>query len=547
MSSLQLAICRGKIVDGTGKSALRADLGIRDGRIIAVGDLGREKAERTIDAEGLVVAPGFIDIHSHSDSTILINRRAESKIHQGVTTEVIGNCGLTLAPLSNTHRRELQDYLSTTLGISEAEVSNWDWTSFGEYLDHLRREPLGINLAPLVGHGTLRVAVMGMANRAPGKTEMVTMENLLDRCLREGAFGMSTGLEYPPDAYSTTEELIRLGRVLAQHQAFYATHIRGEDQTLFEAIAEAVHIGKKSGCRVEISHLKAGGVGNWGKAPQLLDYLDKARERGVKVGWDQYPYTAWGTGLIDYMPQWVAADGREKLAARLRNEEIREAVKEEIAEAVKEGRHLLCAIPWEAVRIALVGTRGNKPLEGKNIAEIAAEKKQGPLDVVLNLLVEEKGAVKIVAFGISEDDVRTIMKHPATAIGSDGRAVAPYGALGRGKIHPRYYGTFPKVLGHYVREEKLLGLEEAIRKMTSLPAERMGLSNRGRIAVGAAADLVIFDGAAIIDKATFSKPHQYPEGIIDVIIGGQIVVHKGKHTGAMVGQVLTKRTHPHPG
>lgn len=536
----QLLIKGGAVIDGTGEPAFRADIGIRDGKVAAVGDLTAVEAEKSIAAEGLVVAPGFIDIHSHSDFTIMINPRAESKIRQGITTEVTGNCGLTAAPLSEAHRQELLDHLLTTLGISGSESLAWDWLSFGDYLDHLHRQPLGINLAPLVGHATLRIAVMGAADRPPTEEEMVAMEDLLDRCLREGAFGMSTGLEYPPDAYSTTEELIRLGRVLARHDALYATHIRGEAQTLFEAIAEAVRIGEESGCRVEISHLKAGGIGNWGKAPQLLAFLDAARERGLEVTWDQYPYTVWGSGLIDYLPHWVTADGREKLAERLRDEAVRQAIREEIKQEVQSGQHPLCAAPWETVRIALVESPDNVSLEGKSIAEIAAEQHRDPYDVVFDLLADEKGAVKTLLFCISEDDVRTIMQHPMTAIATDGRAVAPYGILGRGKTHPRYYGTFPRVLGRYVREEKLMNLESAIHKMTLMPAERIGLCDRGRIAPGMVADLVVFDPASIRDEATFQDPHRYPTGIVSVIIAGQVVIYDGKHTGKMCGQILER-------
>jgi len=536
----QLAIKRGTIVDGTGKPAFRADVGIRDGKVAVIGDLDAVEAEKSIRAEGLVVAPGFVDIHAHSDFTIMLNPRAESKIHQGVTTEVTGNCGATAAPISNTHRQEALDHLLTTLGISGSESLAWDWTSFGDYLDHLRRRPLGINLVPLVGHTMLRIAVMGTADRPPTEEEMVAQEELLDRCLCEGAFGMSTGLGYPPDAYSTTEELVRLGRVLARHEALYATHIRGEAQTLFEAIAEAVRIGQESGCRVEISHLKAGGLGNWGKAPQLLAYLDAARERGIEVAWDQYPYTAWGSGLIDYLPHWVAADGREKLAERLRDESIRQAIRAEIEREVQSGRHPLCAAPWETVQIALVESPHNVSLEGKNIAEIAAEQNRNPFDVVFDLLADEKGAVKTLVFCISEDDVRTIMQHPLTAVATDGRAVAPYGILGRGKTHPRYYGTFPRVLGRYVRQENLLSLESAIHKMTLMPAERMGLRDRGRIAPDMVADLVVFDPATIRDEATFQDPHRYPTGIVSVIVGGQVVVHEGKHTGKLCGCILER-------
>jgi N-acyl-D-amino-acid deacylase len=475
----------------------------------------------------------------------MINPRAESKIRQGVTTQVTGNCGLTAAPLSDAHRQELLDCLLTTLGINGLDALAWDWTSFGDYLDRLRRRPLGINLAPLVGHATLRIAVMGAANRRPTGEEMAAMEDVLDRCLCEGAFGMSTGLEYPPDAYSTTEELVRLGRVLARHDALYATHVRGEDRSLFEAVAEAVQVGEASGCRVEISHLKAGGIGNWGKASQLLAYLEAARGRGVEVAWDQYPYTAWGSGLIDYLPHWVADGGREKLVERLRDGSVRQAIRREIERDVQNGQHPLCTAPWDMVRIALVESPDNLALEGKSVAEVAADRGWDPWDVVFDLLADEKGAVKTLVFCMSEDDVRTIMRHPLTVIATDGRAVAPYGILGRGKTHPRYYGTYPRVLGRYVREEKLMSLESAIHKMTRLPADRIGLSDRGRIGLDAVADLVIFDPATIRDKATFRDPHRYPQGIASVILGGQVVIDGQRHSGKMCGRVLDRTLPKH--
>lgn len=538
MAAFQLLIKGGTIIDGTGKPAFRGDVGVCDDKITAVGDLSGSEAAETIQAGGLVVTPGFIDIHSHSDFTIMFNRRAESKIHQGVTTEITGNCGLTAAPLSEEHRQEMLDNLLTTLGISGAESLPWNWYSFGDYLDHLRTEPLGVNLAPLVGHATLRIAVMGADDRAPTEQEMAAMEELLDRCLGEGAFGMSTGLDYPPDSYSRTSELIRLGRVLARRDAWYTSHIRGEAQTLFQAVDEAIRIGEESGCRVEVSHLKAGGMMNWGKASQLLARLDQARNRGVRVTWDQYPYTAWGSGLVDYIPDWVGAGGREKLAERLRDKAVRKEIRAEIEREVRQGTHHLNAAPWDRVRIALVQSPENIPLEGKSIAEIAEEQNRDPFDVTFDLLADEKGAVKTLVFCMDEDDVKTIMQHPVTAIATDGRAVAPYGILGKGKTHPRYYGTFPRVLGRYVREEGLFSLETAVYKMTRMPAERMGLRDRGLIAAGMAADLVVLDPETIIDKATFQDPHQYPDGISKVIVAGRVVVDGGEHTGRLCGRIL---------
>jgi N-acyl-D-amino-acid deacylase len=535
---LSLVIKGGTVVDGTGQPAYRSDIGIQDGKIVTVGRLHTRQAHRTFDADGLVIAPGFIDIHSHSDFTILVNPRAESKVRQGITTEVIGNCGITAAPIADTHRGELLDFLSMTLGMNGIESLVHDWCSFRDYLDRLRRHPLGVNVAPLVGHTTLRIAAMGAGNRPATQEETVGMEALLDRCLQEGALGLSSGLEYPPALFSAREELIALGRVVASHDGLYASHVRSEDLGLWEGIAEAVQVGEQSGCRVEISHLKLGGMSNWGEAPRLLAYLDAARERGVQVAWDQYPYIAWGSSLIDYLPHSLVADGRDALTRRLTDEPTRQAIRNEINEAVRQGQHPLCAAPWEAVRIALVESSHNRRLEGLTIAEIATIRNQDPLDVVFDLLADERGAVKTLVFCVSEEDIRSIMQHPVTAIATDGRAVAPYGVLARGRIHPRYYGTFPRVLGRYVREESLLSLESAIRKMTLLPARRVGLAGRGCIAPGMAADLVIFDPASVCDRATFENPHRYPVGIVWVLIGGDVIIDHQEHTGALHGQVL---------
>ena len=538
---LDTIIMGGTVVDGTGQPAYRSDIGIQGGKIVTLGRLDTRHAHRSFDADGLVVAPGFIDIHSHSDFTILINPRAESKIRQGVTTEVVGNCGISAAPVVDTRRSNLLDFLSVTLGVVGTEALAWDWRSFGDYLDHLRRHLLGVNLAPLVGHTTLRIAAMGTADRPATQEEIAIMEALLARCLQEGALGLSSGLEYPPASFSTREELIALGHVLASHNSLYASHVRSEDLGLWESLAEAVEVGEQSECQVEISHLKLGGVSNWGEAPRLLAYLDAARERGIDVAWDQYPYVAWGSSLIDYLPHWVGADGRDLLSQRLSDEPTRQAIRTEIDEAVRQGQHPLCAAPWEAVRIALVESTHNQPLEGLTIAEIATARNRDPLDVVFDLLADERGAVKTLVFCVSEQDIRTIMQHPLTAIATDGRAVAPYGVLGRGKIHPRYYGTFPRVLGRYVREENLLNLESAVHKMTLLPAQRIGLADRGRVAPGLAADLVVFDPSSICDRATFEDPHQYPVGIVWVFISGNLIFDHQEHTGALCGQVLPRR------
>jgi N-acyl-D-amino-acid deacylase len=536
----QLIVKGGTVVDGTATPGFRADVGIQAGKFAALGNLDGEPAKRTLDADGLVVSPGWIDIHSHSDFTIMLNPHAESKIRQGITTEVIGNCGIAAAPLPDAHRRELLDFLSITLGVPGAESLSWDWHTFGDYLGRLRQASLGINLVPLLGHTTLRIAVMGAANRPATEGEIGAMEALLAQSLAEGAFGLSSGLEYPPASYSAPEEMVRLAHVVARHGGLYASHMRSEDLALWDAVAEAVDVSEQSGCRLEISHLKLAGMRNWGRASELLSFLDAARARGVDVAWDQYPYIAWGSSLIDYLPHWVGADGRQELVARLGDGAARHAIRAEIATAVQEGRHPLCAVPWDAVRIALVESDGNRHLEGRTIAQIAEGEGRDPLEIVFDLLAAERGAVKTLVFCVDEGDIRTILCHPRTAIATDGRALAPYGVLGRGMTHPRYYGAFPRVLARYVREEELLTVESAIHKMTLIPAERMRMRNRGRIAPGLAADLTIFDPATVQDRATFDRPHEYPAGIAWVVLGGEVVVDQGEHTGRMCGRVLAR-------
>lgn len=536
----QLIVKEGIVVDGTGSPGRRADVGIEHGIITALGQLHGERAERTLDADGLIVSPGWIDLHSHSDFTIMLNARAESKVRQGITTEVTGNCGITAAPLPDAHRRELLDFLSMNLGISGTETLGWEWHTFGDYLDRLRGAPLGINLAPLVGHTTLRIAAMGAARGPATEGDLATMEALLEQSLSAGAFGLSSGLEYSPASYSAPEEMVRMAHIVARHGALYATHVRSEDLDLWDAIDEAVDVGRRAGCRLEISHLKLGGVRNWGRAPELLALLDRARESGVDVAWDQYPYVAWGSSLIDYLPDWVAADGREKLAERLLDTAFRGPIRAEIEDAVANGRHPLCSAPWDTVRIALVGSEANRHYEGRTVAQIAASEGHDPLEVVFDLLAAEQGAVKTLVFCVDEGDIRTILRHPLTAVATDGRAVAPYGVLGQGMIHPRYYGAFPRVLARYVRDENLLTLESAIHRMTLMPARRIGLHGRGRIAPGLAADLTIFDPETVQDRATFEQPHEYPAGIAWVILGGEVVVEQGQHTGRMCGRVLRR-------
>lgn len=531
-------IKNGTIIDGTGSPGFLADILVKHGKIEKIGPSLEIECQSIIDASQKIVCPGFIDIHSHTDTTILINPKAESKIRQGITTEIVGNCGMSAAPLTPEFLPQLKDHLGVTSDYGNPEDIGKFWMTFGEYIDHLNNLPLGINLMPMVGFGTLRCAVMGLKNTVPTSKEMRAMENLLQKSLEQGAAGLSTGLEYIPDSLCHPDELIRLCRVIARNNKLYASHIRGESQTLFSSVAEAIHTAQVSGCRVEISHLKLGGTFNWGKTEKLFALLENALARGVRLSWDQYPYTAWGTGLSDYLPRWVCQDGHQKLGTYLRDHSTRKKIRREIEQAIKTGNHAYNTAPWENVQISMVKSAEYKFAEGKRVSQIAKDLDVDPIEFVFDLLIAEKGSVATLVFCMDDQDIKTIMKHPLTIIASDGRAVATYGQLHKGSVHPRYYGAFPRVLGKYVRQEKVLSLETAVQKMTSMPAGIIGLNDRGRLAPGMIADITVFDPKTVSDLASYENPHQYSKGIEHVILAGHSIIHGGEHTNKMAGQVI---------
>ena len=535
---VDLLIQNGTIVDGTGSSAFTSDVALKDGKIIKIAPSLEIDCDQVLDATGKVVCPGFIDIHSHTDATILINTKAESKIRQGITTEIVGNCGMSAAPITAEFLQESKDHLTVNSDFGKADDIGKSWLTFGEYVQHLDGSSLGINLMPLVGYGTLRSSVMGLKSGPPTEKEMRAMEDLLAKSLEEGAAGLSSGLEYIPDSLCETEELIQLAKVVKRYNKLYASHIRGESQTLFPSIEEAIRTGEESGCKIEISHLKLGGQFNWGKTDQLFTILEKALARGVDLSWDQYPYRAWGTGLVDYIPGWVQQEGHQKLVQYLSNPTSRKKIRQEIEASIKAGDHAYNTASWENLQIAMVRSPKYQFTEGKRVSEITQELDVDPIDFIFDLLIEEKGSVKTLVFCMDEADIKTIMNHPLTIIGSDGRAVATYGELKKGSTHPRYYGAFPRILGKYVRDEKVLSLETAIKKMTSMPADIMGLKNRGTLAPDNIADITIFDSQTVSDMATFENSHQYSKGIEYVIMGGNIIIDHGVHSNKMVGKVL---------
>ncbi len=528
---LDLKIEGATVIDGTGASGGRADVGIRDEVIVAVGDLSRENAGNHLNASGKVLAPGFIDMHSHSDWRLWSNRRAESKIRQGVTTEVVGNCGFSPAPVSDEFVEDLRGF-----ALYLPKGMDFHWRSVGDYLRVFDRDGTALNVVQLVGHGTLRVAAMGFARRAPSAAEMTRMQSLMAQAMEDGAWGLSTGLVYAPGSYAATEEIVAIARVADRQRGFYASHIRGEGATLLDAVREAIRVGREGGLPVQVSHIKAAGRPNWGRVADALGLIEAAQAEGLDVTADVYPYTASSTTLRSLLPDWALEGGVPAMIERLGKADVRARIREEL-EAPVTGQSLLDRVGWDNVMISYCARR--KDAEGKRLSEIGRQRGLDPLDAAFELIVEEAGKAYMILFQLDEGDLRRALAHPSVMIGSDGSALAPYGELGAGKPHPRSYGTFPRVLGEYAREQRVLSLPQAVHKMTGLPARRLGLRDRGVIRVGARADLVVFDQRRVADQATYEDPHRYPVGIEHVLVNGRFVIKDGEHTGSLPGKVLT--------
>ncbi len=521
-----IIIKNGYIVDGTGSPWYRGDVSITQGRIDEVGQVHQTEGE-IIDAAGFIVAPGFIDIHTHSDTTLPVNPYAESKIRQGVTTEVTGNCGNSSAPIKNEAVDEIRAKFEN-LGLQIP------WRSMKEHLQFINDQGCSVNYAALIGHGTVRKSVVGYANREATPLEIQEMKNLIQEAMSEGAFGISTGLIYPPGCYTNTEELIELSKIAARMGGIYVSHIRDEGANVLEAGQEAVFIGQETSIPVHWSHVKAAGSKIWGTSSKILALMENSREHGIDISGDLYPYEATSTGLSMFLPKWAHDGGRNSLLERLKTPSIREQLKDEI------NQRRSTRGTWEHIVIASVLKERNKHYEGLDVASISAKLNMDPVEFVIDLLADENGEVGMISFAMCDDDIRTLLKHPLIMIGSDGNSLSPQGVLGNGRPHPRHYGTFPRVLGHYVRDEKVISLENAVKKMTSLPAWRLGIRDRGILLPGLAADITIFDPDKIADQATYLNPHQFPVGIHHVIVNGKVTIREGEHTGAKAGRTLKK-------
>jgi N-acyl-D-amino-acid deacylase len=522
--TFDLIIKNGFVIDGIKNETFKADIGIIGEHIKQIGNLQNATGKTVIDATSRVVSPGFIDIHTHTDIEILINRKAESKIRQGVTTELGGNCGSSPFPM----KFPLPDYEKRL--AEEANISI-DWTDLKGFHQAIESKGSAVNHATLIGQGTVRGYVMGDGQLEPTAEEMDQMKKLVAGAMEQGAFGMSTGLEYTPSGFAETQELIELCKIVANYGGFYATHIRSEDKAVLEAVGEAIHIAETADLPLQIAHFKAVGKTNWWKLPKMIDLVERAAERGFNVTADRYPYIAYSTGLTILYPQWALDGGLEQLIIRLKHEKTRQSMKADTLKKVQ-------GYGWDKIVISNLHKNHNQWLIGKSIGEAAATKNIDPYEFMCDLIIDEEFNVSHIGFGMNEETTEMVLKHPLVMLGSDGSSLAPYGPLSKGKPHPRNYGAFPRFLGYYVRERKLLTLPEAIKKVTSKPAAKMGLSNRGSLQEGFFADIVIFDPKTIADKATFIEPHQYPVGIDYVLVNGTTVIDHGKHTEKLPGKVL---------
>lgn len=529
--ALDILIKNGSVIDGTGKREFIADLGIKDGKIVLIGKINEFNAKTIIDAKGLKVVPGFIDIHSHTDADLIINPRAESKIRQGVTTEITGQDGFSWGPLGG------PEFDLTQKNFFEQYGEELKWRSIGDFLNDFSQRKFSVNIATMVGLGTIREFVVGLDNRPATSNELKRMQNEVIKAIEEGAIGISTGLEYTPGSFASTEELIELCKVAPEKFRLYATHMRNEDNFVLEAIDEAIEIAKKSNSRLQISHLKVSGKSNWNKVDAVIEKIDKAFNKGLEVHADRYTYVAYHTNLSSLFPLWSRDGGTEKFLERLKDKNLQNQIREFVEKKVSnlDG-------DWNGVLISSVGKEEFKHYQGKTIQQLSEEFGMNGYETSVKVLLDAENQVMMMGFGMEEKSTEKILAHPLVMISSDAGSHAPYPPMNREIAHPRAYGTFPRAIAKYVRERKICSLEEMIKKMTSMPADKLGFNDRGRIAEGKYADIVIFDYDKIQDKATFTEPHQYPDGIPYVIVNGEIVISNYDHTGAMPGKVLRSNT-----
>ena len=528
--SFDIIIRGGTVYDGTGRPPLRADVGIKGDRIAAIGNLRRATAPTIVDATGLAVAPGFINMLAHSESSLIVDPRSLSELKQGVTTQIFGE--LSMGPLNDEMKRRLRGQQ----GDVKYEI---EWTTLTEYLRYLEKRGIPQNVASFIGAATIRENVIGLEDKPPTPAQLDQMRELVRREMEEGALGITTALIYPPAFFAKTEELIELCKVAAKYKGKYTTHMRSEGNQLIEGVQETMRIGREAGLPVEIYHLKASGEANWPKMDQVIKMIENARRQGVKISANMYTYPAGGTGLDAAMPPWVWDGGREAGYKRLQDP----ATRKKIAEAIRtptnewENLYLLAGSP-ERILLASFRSEKLKPLSGKTLGEVARMRNEDPIESIMNLVLEDRSRIGTIYFLMSEDNIKKQIRQPWVSFGSDAASIAPEGNVLKSAAHPRAYGNFARLLGKYVREEKVISLTEAVRRLSGLPATNLGLDHRGFLKPEMFADVVVFDPLTIADRATFENPHQLAVGVKHVFVNGVQVLKEGESTGARPGKAL---------
>ena len=535
--SYDIIIRNGRIIDGTGNPWYKGEIGIKDGKIKKISIRIRESALIEINGTGMTICPGFIDMHSHTDFILPIFNKVDSFIRQGITTNVIGMCGNSFAPIHPDHVEEFRKFYARTIPLYKDY--DFTWNTFKEYLTKLEKDQCTINIVPVVGFENIRIAGgAGYNNRPPTSDEIERMKEYVVEAMEAGAFGMSTGLIYAPQVYAKTEEIIEVSKVVAQYDGLYFSHIRDEGENVINAIKEVIEIVEKSGCRGgHIAHHKISGKISWGMSKESLKLIEDANNRGINITYDQYPYNRGFTSLSALLPPWVHEGGPDKLLERIKDRANQEKIKEDTEKAIEGWENFIKRNGFESIYISSVVSEKWKDIEGKNIPEITKVKEmKDNWDTLFSILIDDQGGSTVTLETMGEEDIRRIMTGRYHMVGTDGLGIPNLPSLG--KYHPRFYGTYPRILGKYVREEKILTLEDAIRRMTSFPALRLGLTDRGLIKENFWADIVLFNPDTIIDKATFENPHQFPEGISYVIVNGIIVVDDNKQKRKLPGKVL---------
>ncbi|MDW3213557.1 MAG: D-aminoacylase [Ilumatobacteraceae bacterium] len=533
MPMFDVLITNGLVVDGTGQPAFAADVAINGERIVAVGDLAQAEAGRTIDATGMVVSPGFIDIHTHSDLTLLVEPFGMSKIRQGVTTEVSGNCGYSPYPVAPDHADELRELLSSGL---HGESVDWVWSDLAGYRDFAAERGLGMNVAPLVGHGAVRGAVVGFEDRRATADDVAGMQRLVSESMEQGAFGLSTGLTLTPSAYGDTEEIVALAEAMSHFPGrFYTSHTRLWAGWHIKGVAEAIDIGRRANVPVQVSHMAVNDPPYWGQADTVIAVCEDAVTDGFDVTFDVYPYAASSSGFAQCIPTWAQSGGTQALLQRLRNPNERARIR---ADMLEEGLFRGWPWLWDRLQVSAAHTREVSEFEGMSFEQAGEKMGLEPIDAALTLMERDEAKLRIIFYYRTEEDMKSFLRHPMGMMGSDGLAIQASGPLGAGRPHPRSYGAHSRVLGLYVRDTAVLTMEEAVHKMSGQVATRLGMSDRGVIAAGNIADIAIFDPDTVADRASFEDPHQYAVGVPYVLVNGEVVVAEGEHTGALPGRVL---------